>query len=159
MVVELESSCNLKRGVGAEFSAHEDGRDEAAGIPFGKLAAPTYWSIWSRTMLRWQRFQGTSDFRCVMCHTACEEDIMYLFFSCPFAQRCWNSLGASTGLRVQMLFQKSLQLIETWAGPNLLRFSLLRSGRFGISEREISSANQSLRANRANFNLGHRINI
>lgn len=33
---------------------------------------------------------------CVLCHLNTEENLMHLFFHCPFSMCCWNTLGLAT---------------------------------------------------------------
>jgi hypothetical protein len=47
----------------------------------------------TKVMLRRRHLNTQDDPYCVMCNVAIEEDIEHLFFSCPFAQDCWISLG------------------------------------------------------------------
>ena len=46
----------------------------------------------TRLMLRRRKFNIQSGVACVLCATGSEEDINHLFFSCPFAVRCWQKL-------------------------------------------------------------------
>ena len=46
----------------------------------------------SRNMLRRRNLHIDSGYSCVMCNSGSEEDILHLFFDCPFAASCWQSL-------------------------------------------------------------------
>ena len=46
------------------------------------------------------------DLSCVLCQSAAVEDLMHLFFLCPFAQNCWSLLGITwdTTLSLEAMF-------------------------------------------------------
>ena len=43
-------------------------------------------------MLRRRHFHLDNGYTCVMCNLGAEEDILHLFFDCPFAQSSWQTL-------------------------------------------------------------------
>ena len=47
----------------------------------------------TRNMLRRRHFHIDSGYTCVMCSSGAEEDILHLFFVCPFAVSCWQTIG------------------------------------------------------------------
>jgi hypothetical protein len=47
----------------------------------------------TKTMLRRRRLHIEGDVLCVLCDTGLEEDIDHLFFECPFATQCWNTIN------------------------------------------------------------------
>ena len=48
----------------------------------------------TRNMLRRRHFRvQNDDYTCLLCLHPPEEDIVHLFFTCPFSQRCWDALG------------------------------------------------------------------
>jgi hypothetical protein len=47
----------------------------------------------TKTMLRRRHISNQNDVSCVLCTSGLDEDIDHLFFECPFAQQCWNSIG------------------------------------------------------------------
>ncbi len=55
-------------------------------------------SLNTREMIQKTIFNIKSGDRCVMCHTTLNEDMFHLFFSCPFAQQCWQHIGIQWNL-------------------------------------------------------------
>lgn len=48
----------------------------------------------SRNMLRRRHFMIANDgYTCLLCASPPKETVEHLFFYCPFASRCWNTLG------------------------------------------------------------------
>jgi hypothetical protein len=48
--------------------------------------------ISTRELLR-RKTMELESYNCVLCHSDVEESLMHLFFHCPFAICCWNTLG------------------------------------------------------------------
>lgn len=46
----------------------------------------------TKTMLSRRNFTVQPDLFCVLCNDQVEEDIMHLFFHCPFATACWHKI-------------------------------------------------------------------
>jgi hypothetical protein len=57
----------------------------------------------TKTMLRRRHFNIQGDVLCVLCNTGMEEDIDHLFFECPFAMQCWNSINFSCDINLPFL--------------------------------------------------------
>lgn len=64
----------------------------------------------TKTMLRRRHINIQDDVFCVLCATGTEEDIDHLFFDCPFATQCWNSIGFS--------WDTSMPLVERLVAAN-----------------------------------------
>jgi hypothetical protein len=63
-------------------------------------------------MLRRRRLHIEGDVLCVLCDTGLEEDIDHLFFECPFATQCWNTINFT--------WDTSLPLMERLVAANSL---------------------------------------
>jgi len=46
----------------------------------------------TRNMLRRRNFHVDDGYSCAMCNAVAKEDIVFLFFDCPFAQSCWQNI-------------------------------------------------------------------
>jgi hypothetical protein len=57
----------------------------------------------TKTMLRRRHINIQDDALCVLCDTGLEEDIDHLFFDCPFAMQCWNSIHFTWDTSLPML--------------------------------------------------------
>lgn len=44
----------------------------------------------------------TANVNCAMCSTSKEEDIDHLFFACPFAKQCWNTINIQWDLHLNL---------------------------------------------------------
>lgn len=62
----------------------------------------------TRNMLR-RRNMHLEEYCCVLCVSNAEEDILHLFFECPFSQACWIFLGINwdTSLDHQLMFLRA----------------------------------------------------
>lgn len=50
----------------------------------------------TRNMLRRRQYKlDNDDYSCLLCQNPPEEDLLHLFFDCPFSSRCWSTLGVS----------------------------------------------------------------
>ena len=74
----------------------------------------------TRNMLRRRHFRvQNDDYNCLLYHHPPEEDIVHLFFTCPFSQRCWDALGIQWPKdtdRFRMLHEGKVR----WARPMFL---------------------------------------
>ncbi|KAJ1270484.1 hypothetical protein BS78_06G055300, partial [Paspalum vaginatum] len=61
---------------------------------------------------------------CVMCSSHDEEDIYHLFFSCPFAVRCWLSLGIHWDILLD-IHERLLQARSTSRLPFFLEICII----------------------------------
>ena len=52
----------------------------------------------TKTMLLRRHFHVQPNAHCIMCNNSSEEDIDHLFFTCPLAVSCWNSLSIQWSL-------------------------------------------------------------
>lgn len=50
----------------------------------------------TRNILRRRHYKlDNDDYNCLLCQNPPEEDLIHLFFDCPFSARCWRTLGIS----------------------------------------------------------------
>lgn len=80
-----------------------------------------------------RRHWNIQDDTCVMCHSACREDRVHLFFACNFSQRVWNYLGISWILQPnQNTYEMALSARKDLVFHFSQRWSSLPHGIFGL---------------------------
>lgn len=50
-----------------------------------------------------ETFQHSRRVICSICNLSTTEDYIHLFFSCPFAQQCWNCIGITWDLTLEFM--------------------------------------------------------
>jgi hypothetical protein len=78
----------------------------------------------TKTMLRRRHLNIEDDELCVLCDSGLEEDIDHLFFECPFAGQCWNSINltwdTSLSLMERLAMANSIQNLEFFTEATII---------------------------------------
>jgi len=80
----------------------------------------------TKSMLKRRNMLAEEEVNCVMCNLGEEEDIGHLFFSCPFAQQCWQKLNV-TWDNTQNLATRVSAARSQYPGPFFMEISLIAS--------------------------------
>jgi hypothetical protein len=80
----------------------------------------------TKSMLKRRNMLAEEEVNCIMCNLGEEEDIDHLFFSCPFAQQCWQKLNV-TWDNTQNLATRVSAARSQYPGPFFMEISLIAS--------------------------------
>lgn len=84
-------------------------------------------------MLQRRQVKLQSGTNCVMCYQASPEDALHLFFTCLFAQQCWQFLGIHSDFNLEFMHM-ILTVCRDFAQPFLVEVIGLACAIFGREE-------------------------
>jgi hypothetical protein len=98
----------------------------------------------TKAMLTRRNYPVEPNVHCVLCDGQVEEDILHLFFTCPFASSCWQKIGVLWD-PANDIHDKVINTMNQLQLPFFIEIVIVVAWKFGIFAMGLSSTGRELR--------------